>query len=265
MITNTDLHTWLDEAKARPPDSDGPGLNLPDTWVSPQYRYFCMAIPKAACTKIKLVLQQLEGLPWPPDPLTIHYRATPGLRFVPSLADFTTAEGVAILTSNEWLRFAFVRNPYARLFSAYKSQVMDLTSPYVSFREAIRRHAGYPTPPGGVLGRVGFADFVHYVATQPDDQRDGHWKSQTGTLHRDRIHYDFIGRVERFAQDFTQVLQRFDASPPLLASLTQRVNTTAKLPLAVAYSKELADLVYTIYRDDFVAFDYARDSWMVMD
>ena len=156
-----------------------------------------MAIPKNACTKTKLVLQQLEGLPLPPDPLGIHFRDEPGLTFLPSIGDFSTAQGVEILTSPDWFRFAFVRNPYARLFSAYKSQVMDLASPYVGFRESIRQHAGYPTRIGAALGRVGFGDFVHYIVGQADGERDGHWKSQTGSLHRHRIRYDFIGRVEK--------------------------------------------------------------------
>lgn len=264
-MTKIDLHTWIEVAKARAQDEDEGGLNAPDTWISPRYHYFCMTIPKVACSKIKLVLQQLEGLPMPPDPLSIHYRNTPGMHFMPSIADFATADGVAILTGNDWFRFAFVRNPYTRLFSAYKSQVMPLDSPYIGFREAIRRHAGYPTPSGGALGQVGFADFVHYIAAQPDEQRDGHWKSQTGSLHQHLIHYDFIGRFETLQQDLTPVLQRFSASPALLATLCERVNTTAKVPLAVAYHKALADLVYTIYRDDFENFGYTRDSWMFLD
>jgi hypothetical protein len=264
-MTKTELHAWLEMSKAKPQDEDGSGLNAADTWISPVYKYFCMAIPKAACSKIKLVLQQLEGFPIPSEPLRIHYRDTPSLRFVPSIADFATADAVEILTANAWFRFAFVRNPYARLFSAYKSQVMDLRSPYVGFREAIRQKAGYPMPPGAALGRVGFADFVQYIAEQPDDQRDGHWKSQTETMHLDAIRYDFVGRVETFQQDFRAVLQRFAASAALVASLAEPVNTTIKLPLAAAYNKALADLVYAIYTNDFETFAYARDSWMFVD
>lgn len=264
-MTKTNLHAWIEAAKARRPDDDRPGLNVPDTWISPIYHYFCMTIPKAACSKIKLVLQQLEGLPIPAEPLSIHTRDTPGLCFVPSIADFSTTEAAAIITANTWFRFAFVRNPYARLFSAYKSQILDLSSPYIGFRESIRQKAGYPTQPGAALGLVGFADFVHYIAEQPDAQRDGHWKSQTETMQLDMICYDFVGRVETFQQDFTQVLQRFDAPPALVTALDERVNTTLKLPLAIAYNKALADLVYTIYQNDFETFAYDRDSWMLLD
>jgi len=264
-MTATELYTWIEIAKAKPEDEDGGGLNVADTWISPRHQYFCMTIPKVACSKIKLVLQQLEGLPIPADPLQIHFRATPGLTFLPSIADFATTEGVEMLTASTWFRFAFVRNPYARLFSAYKSQVMDLDSPYIGFRESIRQYAGYPTLPGRALGRVGFGDFVHYIATQADEQRDGHWKSQTESLHRDVIRYDFIGRVETFAPDFATVLQRFNAPAELIDALTERVNTTAQLPLAAAYNKQLADLVYAIYQDDFATFGYARASWMLID
>ena len=41
------------------------------------------------------------------------------------------------------------------------------------------------------------------------------------------------------------------------------MNTTQRLPLAIAYDKALADYVYGIYRDDFEAFGYDRDSWMI--
>lgn len=129
----------------------------------------------------------------------------------------------------------------------------------------LERATGYPTPPGGALGRVGFADFVHDIATQPDEQSDGHGKSQSETMQRHMIRYDFIGHVETFAQDFTTVLQRFNAPPALLTTLDERVNTTAQLPLATAYSKELADLVYAIYTEDFESFGYAQESWMFGD
>lgn len=264
-MTKTELYAWIEQAKARPADEDSGGLNVADTWISPVHQYFCMAIPKVACSKVKIVLQQLEGLPLPPEPLDIHYRNTPGIAFLPSIADFATADGVEMLTASQWFRFAFVRNPYARLFSAYKSVVMDLRSPYIGFRESIRQQVGYPTSPGATLGRVGFADFVQYIAEQPDDQRDGHWKSQTGSLHLDVIRYNFVGRFEKFEHDFTAVLQRFNAPAELVATLAERVNTTAQLPLAAAYSKALTDLVYTIYQDDFERFGYARDSWMFMD
>ena len=110
---------------------------------------------------------------------------------------------------------------------------------------------------------VGFGDFVRYIGEQSDNDRDGHWKSQTGTLHTETIQYDFVGRMESFADDFTRVLQQFSAPSELIASLPKIVNASQRIPLAIAYDKKLADYVYGIFKDDFEAFDYDRDSWMI--
>jgi hypothetical protein len=261
-MTPIQLAQWIEASKAEAQYLPREALNAADTWISPTYRYFYLGTPKVACSKIKIVLQQLAGYPLPPNPLRVHFRDTPGLSFVPSISDFSTRDAVEILTSPKWFRFCFVRNPYSRLLSGYKSQVMDLTSPYVGFRELIRKKAGYPTPPNSTPRMVGFRDFVRYIGEKSDDDRDGHWKSQTGTLHMEAIQYDFVGRVESFAHDFTDVLKRFSAPAELIASVPQPVNTTQRLPLAVVYDKQLADYVYGIYKDDFEAFDYDRDSWM---
>ncbi|MCJ7736501.1 MAG: sulfotransferase family protein [Anaerolineae bacterium] len=261
-MTPIQLAQWIEASRAEAQDLPGNALNAADTWISPTHKYFYLGTPKVACSKIKIVLQQLEGYPLPPDPLWVHFRDTPGLSFVPGISDFSTQEAVEILTSPEWFRFGFVRNPYSRLLSGYKSQVMDLASPYVGFRESIRKKAGYPTPPNSTPRMVGFRDFVRYISEQPDDDRDGHWKSQTSTLHMEAIQYDFVGRMESFAVDFTGVLMRFHAPADLIASVPKSVNTTQKLPLAIAYGKELADFVYGIFRDDFETFGYDRDSWM---
>ena len=48
----------------------------------------------------------------------------------------------------------------------------------------------------------------------------------------------------------------------MIASVPQIVNATPELPLAIAYDKELADYVHGVFKHDFEAFDYERDSWM---
>ena len=140
---------------------------------------------------------------------------------------------------------------------------MNLNSPYVGFRESIRERAGYPTPPDSTPRMVGFGDFVRYVGDQSDDDRDGHWKSQVGTLHVETIRYDFVGRMESFTDDFTQILERFGAPPELIASVPEIVNANQPFPLAIAFDKELADYAYDVFKDDFEAFGYDRDSWMI--
>ncbi len=76
------------------------------------------------------------------------------------------------------------------------------------------------------------------------------------------ISYDFIGRFETFQHDFKALLGRLGA-PSEIVTLVERVRgQTAKVYLPAAYDGELADTVYGIYKDDFEAFGYDRDSWM---
>lgn len=70
-----------------------------------------------------------------------------------------------MLSSPEWLRFAFVRNPYARLFSAYKSKIGNTwEQEYDWLRDQIREAFDYPVRDGSRVGMVAFDDYVRFVA-----------------------------------------------------------------------------------------------------
>jgi len=233
------------------------------SWASTAHKYLYVAVGKAACTKIKLSLHQLEGYPPLENASWVHDRNRPGCAFVPRLTDFTNAEAIEILTSPEWFRFCFVRNPYYRLFSAYKSKMLNYLDPqYQPVRDEIRARYGYPVRDGHPAGMVAFRDFVRYVEDMADSDRDFHWRSQTALVMPTMIKYDFIGRMENFMQDFGQVLRRLNASDDLLATVQNPVNPTTKIYHAAAYDRELASRVYDMYRDDFMNFAYDRDSWL---
>jgi hypothetical protein len=233
-------------------------LNVENTWVSERRRYFYMAVSKSASSKIKMALHQLEGHPLPADPFDVHARNQAGAPFVARLSAFGASEAGEILKGPGWRRFAFVRNPYARLSSAYNSKIADLASPYIGVRDTIWRVAGNRDPPPAAPP---FEAFVRYVAQLPDLQRDGHWRSQTGCLCLDLVDYGFLGRVERFEADFASVLRSLGAPGALHDDLSALVGASEPSPAAAAYDAALARLVYETYRADFETFDYARESW----
>ena len=106
-----------------------------------------------------------------------------------------------------------------------------------------------------------FEAFVRYVAQLPDLGRDGHWRSQTGSLCLDLIDYGFLGRFENFERDFASVLRGLGAPDEFHDGLNVVVGASARLPAASAYDAVLAQLVHEAYRADFETFGYARDSW----
>lgn len=226
--------------------------------VSVPHRCVCVAIPKVACTTIKTVLRQLDGLP-PAE--QIHDE---GQR----LTDFTVEDNVEMIAAPDWLRFSFVRNPYRRLYSAYKSKIGNTwEQQYDWLRVEIREAFGYPVRDGVRAGMVTFDDFVRYVA-ESDDQRivtDGHLAVQTAILQQDCISYDVIGRFESFQTDFTEILNRLDAPAGVLARTSKIINPTPYSPLAAAYRGELADIVHALYAADFETWHYRKDSWLFDD
>lgn len=232
--------------------------------VSVDHRYVCMTVPKVASTTVKRALRELEGLPTAADDGELHQQGT----FL-ALSTFSSADLAEMLTSSHWLRFGFVRNPYDRLFSAWKSKIAGTQDEYYGWhRDLIRSTYSYPAGKGTAPPpMVTFRDFVRFVVDTDDPQvrLDGHWNLQTSVLLHDLIAFDVLVRFERFVEEFTAVLRQLGAGDEVVALAARVSNPSPQLPLAAAYDRELADVVYRLYEPDFEAFGYARDSWLLTD
>lgn len=240
------------------------------SWVSTTHKYFFVGLGKTASTRIKLSLHMLEGFevietpfPW------LHARSKTNESFIPRLADFPLEKATNILTSPDWFRFSFVRNPYDRLFSAYKSFIMqesDPPSPYYNrIKEKIRTTYQYSQRAGLPNATVSFYDFVQYVQETIEQDPDYHWCTLQTGLRSDLIDYDFVGKFENFEADFRQVLQKLSVPNELMPTLIEPVNESnlKNIPLAAVYNWALADQVYGLYKADFEAYGYQKNSWLL--
>ena len=227
--------------------------------ASTQFRYLYVAVGKVGCSTVKRVLHRLESLPEPADWGHVHDSG-----FELLLNRFTTDEVEAILADSAWLRFCFVRNPYDRLFSAWKQKIGNTwDTQYAAFRDAIRSSVGYPPARDGVAPVVSFADFVRYVCHSREREAvcDGHWGRQVDLLLYDLIPYDVVGRFESFATDFRSTLVRLGAPSSIVEMADEVSNPTTTVPLAAVFDSDLAAMVYHHYRADFDTFGYDRESW----
>ena len=226
------------------------------SWVSVEHKYVCMTVPKVACSTIKLLLNQLGGKPDPEDLGDIHDR---GLH----LSDFTVDENVEMLTSPEWFRFAFVRNPYDRLLSAYKSKVGIWGDEYGWLQEEIKTAYDYPIHPQGWKAIPAFRDFVRYLISHWDRVGgDGHFNLQSNILAHDLINYDSLKWFFYFVDEFQGILQRFNAPQEITRRVSVRRNVTLPVHHPLAYDRELADSVYELYRQDFEQYGFEKNSWL---
>ena len=253
MTDGQTLSEWVDATR----DQDLDQILTYHSWVSVGHKCVCVTVPKVACSRIKLTLHLLDKNPEPAHLGDVH---DAGVR----LGSFGREQIVEMLTSPDWFRFCFVRNTYDRLLSAYKPQVGNTwNEQYKWLKDEIKKGLGYPLVDGTRESLVPFRDFVRYLRVAKGAVlHDGHFNSQVGILMPHLIPYDFIGRFEAFQSDFERVLNRLNAPPEILATVSEVKNATGKVHPAIAYDRELAGLAYDLYEADFTNFGYDRDSWM---
>jgi Sulfotransferase family len=224
--------------------------------ASMAHRYVAMTVPKVACTTIKMALQTWEGREPRPERWADVHAGWAG----PTLLAYPTAQIVEMLRSPDYLRFSFVRNPYSRLASAWKSKLAWDDPQYQQLRASIREACGYPVADGQRAGPVSFRDAVRYLLDDPG-AFDDHWNRQTDLLIADVIDYDVIGRFERFGEQFHAILRRLHAPPQVAGIAGQVFNPTESMPLTAVYDSPLARCVYDHYVADFETFGYRKNSW----
>jgi hypothetical protein len=221
------------------------------------HRLLYLCIPKCASTTIKMALSALVGRA-PASFEQIHQRRHSGLRS-PFEAGLSTFHRVAL--DGTTLRFAFVRNPYDRLVSAWADKFQNkrlvpgssFIDKYLQYRDTAD-----PSLPGGAGETLPFASFVRFAAATADKRLDPHWHSQDDMLDMPGIKLDLIGKVESFHDDFTRVMEHVGAGQALRDAVNGRLNESEHRPWRDYYTSEIADQVYRAYERDFDRLRYPR-------
>jgi len=225
--------------------------------VLPQHRLIYVCVPKCASTTIKTALSRLT-VRGPIAPDKIHNRRHTGLR-APSRIGLSAFHRLA--TSPATLRFAFVRNPYARLVSAWADKFQN--KPLVRGDSFIEKYLAHRADidaslPAGGEQTLSFGQFVMFATASALCRIDAHWQEQQDLLTMPGITLDHIGKVESFNRDFSPVLEHVGHGPELLLSASLRLNASQHRPWPDYYSPTLADLVYRSYQRDFDLLRYPR-------
>jgi hypothetical protein len=228
------------------------------SWADLEKKFLYVETPKVACSKIKQTLQKICGynLPDPGMMSHLHTRDLDGVKFVNKLSDFKDEEIDYLINSEEVFRFCFVRNPYSRLFSAYKNKIFSLDSQYRNLHEKMKIQEI-----NVYNDKISFIEFVISVLSK-NDIKDHHWLPQSQLIFFTEMKYDFIGRFENFENDFRWVVEKLTRKKDIINSISEKVNFTPTINEGPAYNYELAGLVYKKYLRDFKVFGYDKDSWI---
>jgi len=164
-----------------------------------------------------------------------------------SPGDFGFCGFMSNINSPEYLRICFVRNPYTRLLSLYMDKVLKKNP-------RLMKDLGLPRDDA-----VTFPALVETIGAQTWYQANRHYRAQTENLLWGDIQYDFVGKLEYFADELDRLAVDHDIDLRNYLSIRQRHATGAEQHLYRFYTDELQARVHELYRSDFDAFGYDYD------
>lgn len=175
----------------------------------------------------------------------------------------------AFANPGDYQFFCFVRNPYARLRSAWQNKfAYGHTQGYsrsIRRRELgrLRRFARGAGLAGGADGEaIPFTTFLAYVESEPAGRRDHHWDEQYHVLLMDDIRYERFYRMEgEFTQGLRAICERIGLVGPAMEGILGTQKNTSPRDEAPVYTEELAQRVQRLYARDFATFGYDLGSW----
>jgi hypothetical protein len=215
--------------------------------------YLYQPIPKCACTTIKTLLLQVEGLPVDDNVWRRHQKEYNGF---PGTHHLTIQEQLDIFEGRtDTFKFVIVRNPYARLASAYCDKILSKPAPYM-----IRKIKKAAAEQGAALSDpITFEQFVGVVSRQSLADMDPHYRPQYYEGRFPIVRYDFIGRMEAMPCDLVYVLERIGAPEAVIARANERYNAAgSSLDLWETVSPEVHRQFLATFAIDFDTLHYPR-------
>ena len=207
------------------------------TAISLNYHYVYSRIPKAANSTVVANLYKAET-----GKILIDDTTSVKDEYFSTLSALNADE---LNQLNSFFKFTVVRNPLARIQSAYLDKISrDQTSTKTNM---VRDRLGIAPEKS-----VNFDDFIDYLE-QGGISQNGHWSLQKDLLCFQIEEYEIVGKVENLASDLTKILKRiYGAHGELISANTHKTNSK-NLVLNVSQKKK----IYKLYEQDFELFEYS--------
>ncbi|MGH3344353.1 MAG: sulfotransferase family 2 domain-containing protein [Carbonactinosporaceae bacterium] len=232
------------------------------TIVLDELKVLFVAVPKAAWTSLLWLLAPSAGL-------TIDSFVTSGKPEVTlsmavhdmsiwqragrALANFTGDERERVLTEDGWFRFAVVRDPAPKIWSAWQSKLLMREPQYI---QAFGRQPWFPRVPEHPADILeDFRTFVAALREHDLDERirEVHWAPQHQLTGRLRL--DHVGRVEQLDATLEALRHHLGDRAVELAPLGR--DNRMPLPYSpIVYDKAALDSLQHLYDGDFAQFGY---------
>lgn len=152
--------------------------------------------------------------------------------------------------SGGWTSFSFVRNPWARLVSAYREKVHK---DYATKKMLNGVYKGFLDSGIPVHNNMSFAAFCEVVCAIPDMRTDKHLRSQSSfVIRKGAPIVSFLGKVETMESDWNTLMDRVGLDFKLA-----HLNHTGHQHYSNYFTDtRLINLVGDRYAEDVRNFDY---------
>ncbi len=214
--------------------------------IDPDLRFIYFNNPKAACTTIKASLNlsyaHYSGQHLSYDSIGDIHNRSKNLLLTPDEVGTNTL--LQLLADDRVFKFCFVREPLARLCSAYESKVRWASPPLQNLAQV----TGHDTD-----WRPTFEEFAAELAGSATARDcDEHWRLQARQICLDHVRYNFIGDFDRVEEDLTQVLTKLFGNSARLYDVRQYFegNTSGSAPRLAAVQPAVRDAVLAAYAAD---------------
>lgn len=219
--------------------------------ISLKNKYIYVENPKVGCSTIKDTLQRMD-LEYAElkrdDPDDIHNR-----KYSPLLMPSQTCGLDRLINNPDYFSFCFVRNPYARLLSAFLEKIEKNKQVKWSILYAMGEDST------NLSKKISFEEFVDVVCELDVYDMDPHWRIQYFHTFQNLVDYDYIGRMESFDKDISYVLSRLVDNHRDYYRPEVRHSTNSSYLYKQYYNDVIQEKVFNKYKIDFDYFGYKLD------
>lgn len=230
-------------------------------FVSDAHKLIYIATPKAACTTLKWWFAALLGLTQQiiadarsrethPD-LVIHDLFP---LVGPDATMLSPEETARRLEAGDYFRFAVVRNPYTRVFSAWQSKLLVGEPLQIGpYRDYAFLNQSITTEDDVAKAFEGFLE--HLMNREAPNFWDPHWTPQVALLYPEHIHYTQLVQVENTTR-LSEALAKY-LGPSVPDPFASKRANESLIPFSPAFlTRRSANLIQSLYAEDFAAFNY---------
>ena len=219
-------------------------------WVMEDLGLGYVALPKAASSAIRNLIRDREGQRIFADRELD--RASLKMQVEKRVKHSLTPSEARAFGRNVRL-FSFVRNPLTRLHSCYRDKVVN----------AAQKHERCTLGVYGIEFGMSFDEFVTQVSSIPDERADQHFRSQhTFLTHDDQLLVHFLGRFERFDEDWRRLGEEYGLPQP---GRDHRVSGPPVSAQQLPLKRASAERAVQRYRRDIELFDYHQEIEQVLE